>query len=748
MKWLKARGLLAALGIAVLMTSCGQTARPVAEEEAITLLEPVTAAVNTEAAAYRNLYDAKVYSASVYPYTEEYVFSDNQKFAGYAAYPGEEVDKGDSLLYSDSESIDKKIEDMEEKLRKMQEEYEEYKADTEDGLVQPKQEADGLRGIVENLEKNKPEQYLTGNTVSGSNAGEAAATAATGTARETDTSAAAAAGTTADAVPQENPVYTQWKTDYDRYNGQYRILAHSIDMKELQLEQRTQLYQLDSAYQQLQLANLKQEKQEGILTAGMSGNVVAVAQLSNGNDIRKETAVAAVGDLSRKLLKCEYINKATVNSAEDIYALIDGRRYEITYQPMSAEEYTRQSEQGDKVYSTFLLEGAGEEVTVGDFAVITVISDSRRGVLSVPKEAIHKDTEGYYVYVQRDGESIRTYIRTGMSDGVYTEILEGLQEGDEILLTAAQRYGDKTVKVEKGSFHSTFEGSGYLYYPSSIIVKNQVSYGTVYFQEYHAALWQYVEKGDVIATVRVVADELALRREKTKLTRLEERLADLRKQGEEENKKAITAKEKEIAEVRELIAEMEEDFSVTQIKAERSGIVIGLMDYDREDILYKGSWIAEIADEDNCYVVLENTNQLLNYGNKVTVEYQSREGGTAETEGMVANLANAGVSSSLRSEYSLIRLPGQAVGDMAAATESGEGWWNRNRFGVSAVIREMDNVLVVPKKAVRESGGCTYVNVKDKEGRVISMSFIAGGYDSENYWVIEGLTEGMELCLE
>ena len=65
---------------------------------------------------------------------------------------------------------------------------------------------------------------------------------------------------------------------------------------------------------------------------------------------------------------------------------------------------------------------------------------------------------------------------------------------------------------------------------------------------------------------------------------------------------------------------------------------------------------------------------------------------------------------------------------------------------MSAVVREMDNVLLVPKAAVTEQNGHTYVNVVQEDGSVVARSFIAGGSDMEYYWVIDGLEEGMKLC--
>lgn len=57
-------------------------------------------------------------------------------------------------------------------------------------------------------------------------------------------------------------------------------------------------------------------------------------------------------------------------------------------------------------------------------------------------------------------------------------------------------------------------------------------------------------------------------------------------------------------------------------------------------------------------------------------------------------------------------------------------------------------MLVVPRRAVREINGHPYVNVVEADGSIVRRSFIAGGFDKNNYWVAEGLTEGMELCLE
>ena len=72
---------------------------------------------------------------------------------------------------------------------------------------------------------------------------------------------------------------------------------------------------------------------------------------------------------------------------------------------------------------------------------------------------------------------------------------------------------------------------------------------------------------------------------------------------------------------------------------------------------------------------------------------------------------------------------------------------SRTVFKVEADIRRMDHVLVIPREAVWESEGRTYVLVEE-DGKVTARSFIAGGYDASRYWVVDGLSEGMKLCLK
>lgn len=699
----------------------GAGAEP-AEAEDIPLLDPVNDSQAWEEAARRDLYDAEVYSGTVFPYTEEYSFPKGVVLDRFAAFPGETVKKGGVLAYADNSKLEEDIQKKEEQILQMEEEFEEYRKNAEEALYEPRLRAEYLLGIVKNLEKQKPEEYLTeGGSVS--------------------------EGDAAGGEPEKNPEYLEWNELYLRYEGDYRIQAHNNTIAQTELEQRTQLYELDHAYALKQLDRMKEELQQGILTSSMAGSVVAVRDVGKGDYVGEKDKVIAIGDPERKLLKCQYINKTVASKAKDIYALVDGRRLEIAYQPMDAEEYNRLSALKETIYSTFELGEDAQDVSVGDFGVVVVVNDVRENALSVPQSAIHKDATGSFVYVAEGEGNKAVSVTTGMSDGVYTEILSGIQEGDHVLVSEAMKPGDGHCTVEMGSFHSTFQGSGYLVYPSSERMSNPITYGTVYFVEYTTALYEHVEKGDVIAKVRVQSDEVALRRNTLRLERLEQRLADLERENKKENEKIIEARKEEIDQLRELIQEMTTDYKTTQIRASRSGIVISLWNYQPEDILGANAELLEIADENTCYVLLENTNRLLQYGNLVTVSYTGRDGSSSAATGMAANLSQTGTGSGLMTEYAMILLSPDDVGNMAAVMPDRSGWMMRVPFKIDGNVREMEHVLVVPKQAVWEAGGQTYVLVEE-DGVVSARSFIAGGYDASHYWVVDGLTEGMKLCLK
>lgn len=708
MKMKRIISILLSLGLAASLAGCGNAEAVMDSSDAVTLLEPVNAAVSSEVAAGRNMYSNTTYSAYILPHVVEYSFDEKVTFDSYGAFPGEAVKKGDVLIYADSDKIEEQIEKMEETIDKQEENHAEYLENAEEEILKLMDATNYWKDAKESYEDIKSKTY------------------------------------------QEAGIseweYAQLRTA----SGYYDTQAQKLLIKETEKAQTIALYELDHAYNLDKLRKLKNQSKEYKIVADMDGYVVSITGLSQGNSVEKGQAIIAVGDTNKKIIKCDYINKATAEKAQEMYAFVDGKRYEVEYQPMDAEEYNRLSAQGEKIYTTFIVNDPADELVVGDFAVINVINQRKLDVLSVSKEAIHKDENGYYVFRFENGESVYTQVKTGMTDGVYTEILEGLEAGDVILSENAHQPGTQKAKAGKGTFSTDVEIKGSMGYPASTLLKNEIAYGTAYFVEYLVDNYQVVKKGEPLMTVRVEEDALALERKEKQLLRAKERLADFVAEGEDKVDEEVLASKKEaIADIEEDIAEIKEDFATTTIKANRDGVIVWMSGLEEDDIMWNGQYLFYIADEDNCYVEATNENLLLNYGNEVTISYENREQQVVTVPGSVANISQLGLSSDLHMEETLVLIPSEYITDMASSLWGGMGnWWNRNRFTIKADVRVMDNVVVVPKKAVRSVGGKTYVDVVQKDGSVVSTSFIAGGFDTSNYWVIEGIEEGMEVCLE
>ncbi len=92
--------------------------------------------------------------------------------------------------------------------------------------------------------------------------------------------------------------------------------------------------------------------------------------------------------------------------------------------------------QGKNVYLVDIEFTEPEEIpaTIRMGADVLIQARSRVDVLLVPTAAIYSEDERTFVEVVRDGGRAKTEVWMGISDGTHTEILAGLQEGQEVVL--------------------------------------------------------------------------------------------------------------------------------------------------------------------------------------------------------------------------------------------------------------------------------------------------------------------------
>lgn len=730
--------LLIAVSVMSFCPGCGGEADAVKLEDVV-LIEPVGVEEGYETVLRRNLYDYKIYDGIICPYTEEQKLKRGMYIEDYPTLPGEWVKKGQTIIRGDTEQLDEQIEDMRKRMAEDEESYQEYMKENEEPLEKLREEEKFWGGVVERWEKEKPEEYLpAGNTE-------------TGTETETNEDA--------DSVSalQPNPDYEKWAGDMSFYEMKYRNALIGRQKLEAATQQREELYQLDLEYQKLLLKRLETQRAESNVMAEMPGYVANVKNNNWGYYMESGTTMAAVVDPDRKLLKTDFVNNEVIITAEQVFAMVDGKRYEVEHVPMDNAEYRRLEWKNGKVYSTFYLPEELEDAEMGAYAAVVVIRKSRQNVLTLSKKAVSSGEDGSYVYVLRDGERIYTPVKTGMQDGVYVEILSGLKEGDRVLSEEVQPKAGKTQRLVMGSVsHEVSKRASFTYFQQDYIV-NPIKHGNVYLEECDIMPFQQVKKGEVLVKIRVEPDGDELARLEKALLREQERTAELRRQDEEKNAKAIKAREKTIAGLEKQIAEVKADYATTEIRASYDGIVISLY-WQWDNTLKAGDLIASekyfmtLVPAESNYLTVEDGDGLLSYGNRAIVEYTNLEGAAKTAEGQVVSLNLRSVNADMlmidSGVNALIRVPKEAMEDFVGSYLNTSGWWSESGFRVKVITRKMDNVLLIPKGAVLNYSGATYARIKLEDGTVMYQGFVAGGSDSENYWVVEGLTEGMEVCIE
>lgn len=60
--------------------------------------------------------------------------------------------------------------------------------------------------------------------------------------------------------------------------------------------------------------------------------------------------------------------------------------------------------------------------------------------LAVPLDALQTDNQHFYVWVRKDENYEKKWVKTGISDDSYIQILEGLEEGQEVVISGFQNF--------------------------------------------------------------------------------------------------------------------------------------------------------------------------------------------------------------------------------------------------------------------------------------------------------------------
>jgi macrolide-specific efflux system membrane fusion protein len=81
-----------------------------------------------------------------------------------------------------------------------------------------------------------------------------------------------------------------------------------------------------------------------------------------------------------------------------------------------------------------IADGHGKILRPEMTTTVNVLLESRENVIAIPNSSVRRDRGGTYAFVMQDGARVRKDIRVGYRGRDYTEVVQGLDEGDRVIV--------------------------------------------------------------------------------------------------------------------------------------------------------------------------------------------------------------------------------------------------------------------------------------------------------------------------
>ena len=221
-------------------------------------------------------------------------------------------------------------------------------------------------------------------------------------------------------------------------------VEQSLDKAKEKSKSRVWSLPLSVKMVELQLDQAQAELDKTIITASFDGIVTAV-YIREGQQLSAMTyANPAIGLIDPSEIKMngviDEIDVPKVKLGQEAIVILDALpdkevKGRITF--ISPESTT---EMGVVFYKTTItLENPDEELKDGMSATAEIIIEQHNDVLLIPNRAIQGSWENPFVEVVTDEQIEKRQISIDLSDGIYTEVLSGLEEGEEVILPQASQ---------------------------------------------------------------------------------------------------------------------------------------------------------------------------------------------------------------------------------------------------------------------------------------------------------------------
>lgn len=229
--------------------------------------------------------------------------------------------------------------------------------------------------------------------------------------------------------------------DYRIQVQRLRIEQGELSVKSMQRhgadKTALEMAKIDLEIENLALEQLLKQKVSAVLVSPVDGSVAFLATVDVGGSVGAYTAMARISDPSVRMLR--YVDDANrpqfqVGMKVQVRMKSDGGTAvgEVVSTPLE-----RGPADDEQLRNTLFLQVPGtflDHYRIGDEASIELILAQRKDTLILPSSAIRTYLNRTYVQVLQNGVMVEKDIQVGLTTHTQSEVLEGLTEGDQVIL--------------------------------------------------------------------------------------------------------------------------------------------------------------------------------------------------------------------------------------------------------------------------------------------------------------------------
>lgn len=236
--------------------------------------------------------------------------------------------------------------------------------------------------------------------------------------------------------------YMNERWDFEQTNlDDYRDLAVTETIR--RAKEKSQ-FDLDRTVLDVEITNIALKF--ATLISPIDGIITSIDAPFPGTNITPTTATFVVSNPDVLIFSAnvDEVDIGNIKKGQKTKIILDAYQDEEIEASVEQIEFTSSTTSGGgtafAVNFKLPLNTLDEKFKLGMNGEADIVIEKKANALTVPFEAVKEDDEGTYVYVLKDGKPEKKYLKTGFSNDVDTEVLDGLLEGDSVITSGINNF--------------------------------------------------------------------------------------------------------------------------------------------------------------------------------------------------------------------------------------------------------------------------------------------------------------------